>query len=153
MKANTSFLLTVAMSALAIPPAHASAEKLILNAKMGYPQILAGEFGWIFGKMHNTGSWTTEVKGLYTPISPGITGTKLSGGYAGQTFSMSTWGAARLSASYLYMYDDVDRYEADSHYFGPEANLSLVWFSANFGVLWSLDSGDPRVIDGIGIGW
>jgi hypothetical protein len=125
----------------------------IFNTKVGYPQILSGEIGWIFGEAGNEGNWNSESRGAYVSMSPGITGTKLSTGYAQLDMSMAAWASIRYSATYLYMYDDVDRYESDSHYLGPEAHLSLIWFTANFGVLWSLDSGDPRIIAGIGIGW
>jgi len=66
---------------------------------------------------------------------------------------MMAWAGIRYSATCLYLYDDVGQYEAGSHYFGPEAHLSLIWFTASRGVLWSVDSGDPMVIAVIGIGW
>ena len=152
MKLKAVFLLSLTVLALTPIASADVSENMILNAKAGYPQIVSGEVGWMFGKARGN-EWSTEIKGAYASISPGIAGTKLSAGYAQLVSGMVGWAGIRYSATYLYMYDDVDRYEADSHYFGPEAHLSLLWFTANLGVLWSTDSGDSRIIAGIGIGF
>ncbi|QBG46696.1 hypothetical protein EGM51_04515 [Verrucomicrobia bacterium S94] len=125
----------------------------VLNAKVGYPQKLSGEVGWILGPSRDGGSWNTESTGAYVSISPGIAGTKLSVGYAALDVNMIGWAGARLSASYMYIYDDVGKYDAESQYLGPEYNLSILLFTANLGVLWPVNGGDPRIIAGIGVGW
>ena len=91
MKPKLVFLLSLTMLALTSIASASISEKMILNAKMGYPQILSGEVGWVFGEALDTGSWSTEITGAYASISPGITGTKLSAGYAQLVSGMVGW--------------------------------------------------------------
>jgi hypothetical protein len=168
----------VAMGTLSTDPPSASQEKWteritveeqdterrsirIAAARLSYPQVVSGSFGWIFARQPTSYDCRTpcNLVGPFAQIEPGLGGGKASIGYGrvigeqrrGPVALSSVYLALGIKGSVLYSWGEHSQVPPNQTYFGPEFELSVARVNFGVGVLGRVSGDEGR--DWIVSGW
>jgi hypothetical protein len=136
----------------------------IAAARISYPQVVSGSFGWIFARQPTTYDCRTpcNLVGPFAQLEPGLGGGKASFGFGrvigehrrGPFALSSVYLAMGIKGSVLYSWGERSQVPPNQTYVGPEFEFSVARVNMGVGVLGRVggDEGHDWIVTGW-LGW